>query len=321
MTTRTAQQPDKEPTPDFEERGRSVVLRWNSGELPFKDAINELNHLAQEAAASGHLANQGRIEHLLGYIQHYRGNLNTSNMHYERARRFFERVGNHRRIATMDLNMGENYRNKGEFIRARHLYHAAYEASRQLGDLAVQTMSILNEGLTLITMGQHNAALEALLQCGELCTAWEGDNYGQHLSVRCELHQGLAAVYLVQERFSEAWEQANLALEAATTLQQPREIGYANRILGEVLTALREDGEFSQSYDIDEYFQAAIQCFREVGAEGEMARTIFSQARSLAARGKVRAAARQLQQAMIIFTRLGMTDDAARAAEAQLSII
>ncbi len=48
---------------------------------------------------------------------------------------------------------------------------------------------------------------------------------------------------------------------------------------------------------------------------------MLAHARCLAGHGRRTTAARKLQQAMIIFTRLGMTDDAAQAAEAQLQVI
>ena len=56
-------------------------------------------------------------------------------------------------------------------------------------------------------------------------------------------------------------------------------------------------------------------------AEGELAKTMYEHGRSLMRRDKKMPAARKLQQAMVIFTRLGMVDDAAKAAEAQLMVL
>jgi hypothetical protein len=100
-------------------------------------------------------------------------------------------------------------------------------------------------------------------------------------------------------------------------------LGFANRTLGEVLLAFEDrtelgDDEFSA--DPGEYFRAALESFQEMDAEGERARTMFAHARCLAKQGRRVAAARLLQQAMLIFAQLGMVDDSAKAAESQAEI-
>ena len=97
-------QQDLEPTPAFNESITQVLQQWSTGVLPFKEALALVSASAQEAIAENHFANQGRAEHALGYLQHYRGDLNASTRHYERARRLFQRVGNTRRMATMSAS-------------------------------------------------------------------------------------------------------------------------------------------------------------------------------------------------------------------------
>jgi hypothetical protein len=106
MATETKVSPDIEPTPEFDGRCLAIITGWRNGEIPTTEATQKLKNLAREAQTAAHAANQGRAEHLSGYIQHYLGNYTVSNMYYEKARRLFERIGNRRRVATMDLNMG-----------------------------------------------------------------------------------------------------------------------------------------------------------------------------------------------------------------------
>jgi hypothetical protein len=73
--------------------------------------------------------------------------------------------------------------------------------------------------------------------------------------------------------------------------------------------------------DPDEYFRLAIDVFREMNMEAERARTVFAHARSLAHRGRKTMAVRMLQQVMVMFTDLGMVDDAAKAAQAQIAAV
>jgi hypothetical protein len=52
--------------------------------------------------------------------------------------------------------------------------------------------------------------------------------------------------------------------------------------------------------------------------EGDVAKTMFARGKSLVRRGKKASAAKLFQQALVIFEKLGMRDDAAKAAEAQM---
>jgi hypothetical protein len=58
-----------------------------------------------------------------------------------------------------------------------------------------------------------------------------------------------------------------------------------------------------------------------VDAQAEVGRTIYSHALSLAKRGRRRHAAQLFREAMVTFTQLSMTADAADAADAQLQVM
>lgn len=318
MTTALIQ--DTDPTPEFYARSIAIMNRWQSGELPFDSAAEFLAEMNQEALLDNHLANQGRIEQILGVMQSYRGNLNVSIHHYERARAFFIQVSNALRIAICDLNLGEVYRYKGDFNRARALYEKAYEASKIIGDLENQAFSIGNKGQMLLSMGQLEAARADLVESYRLSTQFSADSE-ERTALQCELHHALTLLYLLQDDFDAAWNEAGQAYEIAQQTPQPLEKGFANRAVAEVVTALSAAPAEGFADDPDVYYQAANEAFYEINAEGEMARTMFAHAKSLAKRGRRMTAARKLQHSMIIFTRLGMIDDAAKAAEVQLEVL
>lgn len=311
---------DQDPTPEFNDYCLSVIQRWASGELPFKEAVAMVTTKQQEALTSDHIANQGRAEHAMGYLQHFRGDLNASIRHYERARQLFQKVGNVRRVATMDLNNGENYRLKGDFVRARRMYRSAYDAARELDIIRIQAIAAVNEGLVLLAIGQMNMAFKTLQDALALIEHWDGDESKRN-GMLCELYQGLTSIYLHENRIEDAWEAVQAALHYASQTSEKMQLGVAYRSFGEVMTRMekRPAGDFLT--EPDEYFRLAMEIFRDLNMEAEMARTIFAQARCLAHRGKKTTAARKLQQVMIIFTELGMVDDAAKAASAQLMMI
>lgn len=314
---------DSDPTPDIDQLCLSIVQRWESGELPHKEALTLLTEKENEMAISGQLANQARINHILGYLQHYRGNLEASIRHYEKAKGLFAAVGNVRRQCIMDLNTGENYRLKGDFTRARRLYRAAYETAQQLNDVITMSMAATNEGLALLSMGQNKPARRALEEGLALSHQWQ-ERLDQIPGLRCEIYHALALILLEGSDTSAAWDNAKQALWMARETGHASHFGLAYRVLGEVLTVTEHplDNSLGDGItDPDEYFRLSLEAFRQINMEAEMARTIFAQGRSLARRGRRTTAARKFQQVMIMFTQLGMVDDIAKAAEAQLSIM
>jgi len=257
---------------------------------------------------------------MLGYVYHYRGNLNISIQHYESARRLYNRVNNFDRVATVDLNLGENYRFKGDFDQALRLFRAAYKMVAELGNLRIQTLATVAEGLTLLTVAQYTRAFHVLEQGLQLTHQWTGDD-DKLTEILCEIYHGMAVIHLKDGDTQSAWHCALQALEIAYENEYPLHLGYANRTMGEVITQCGNVPDSDFASDPDEYFKAALNAFKSIHAEAEIARTMFAQGMSLAARGRRTTAGRLLQQAMIIFTRLDMVDDAARAAEAQLAVL
>lgn len=314
---------DAEPTPAFEEQVRVIFRNWSTGNMAFRDAIDQLTQFGQEAQSTGHIANQARVEHMLGYVQHDRGNLNTSLMHFERARALFEQVGNMQRIAMMDLNLGEVYRYKGDFTRARHLYRKAYEVASKLQLLELRTLALANEGQMLLNMERYDQAWSSLTEAYHLTTQWAPNPEQSVENIRTEIHCALAEIDLHRGEFTAAWAQAQHALENAEASQLPILAGVANRVIGDVLSTnaeLPNVDRNSYSADPDLYYQRAIAILREMRADAELAHTMFAFGQSLAQRGRQLNAARQLQQAMIVYTRLDMVADAAKAARAQLDV-
>lgn len=315
---RTANFP--EPTPEFNQKCVAIINRFGSGEMPYEQALAELETLAKEADNTGNLVNQGRVEQLLGYVQHYRGNLDVSIYHNERARNLYARAGNIRRVAIIDLNQGENYRFKGELNRAAKLYQSAYEVAEQLGDVQLQTQASSNEGQVLVALKKYDEAHGVFNKSLKLIQQLD-INDNNVATLLCEMYHGLAEIHLHEGNLEAAWARAVEAIQLAEKVNLPLIKGYANRTLGEVLTELKSAPDSRFSSDPDDYYRESYNALQELKAEAEMARTFFSQAISLAKRGRRTMAARKLQQVMDMFTKLGMVDDAARAAEAQLLLM
>jgi tetratricopeptide (TPR) repeat protein len=309
-----------EPTPEFNDRCLRILECWEAGTLPIEDARNDMIDLRNEATNSHNIANQGRVEQLLGFLDGYKGNLNDSIHHFERARAMFMQVDNKTRIALCDLNLGESYRYKGDFSRARTLFEKAYETFKVLNDSKNEALALGNKGQVLLSTNHLDEAEADLNQCYDLTAQLPPDS-PQRYSILAEVQYALTLLNLRRQHYEIAWEMACHAMQTAEESPKPLEKGFANRAIAEVLSVVDTLPENELSHDPDHYFQAANEAFREINAEGEIARTMFAHAKSLARRGRHMTAARKLQMAMVIFARLGMVDDAAKAAEAQLDIL
>jgi len=322
MTTLNTPADQSEPSPEFESLCRAIYSGWLAGDVPLDDALAQLTALGQRAEEEGAVANQGRAEHLLGNVHYYRGSFNASILHFERAQNLFKQLQNRRRVATMDLNLGEAYRYKGDFTRARQLYRHAYEASAALDLLEIMTLAVANEGQLLLHLNRHEAARAALEEGYQLAQRWPDDAQGL-AALLTEVHTGLARVYLRQGNPHSAWQHALRATQAARDGGEHIFQGVARCAVADALTALgavpAADADAFDA-DPDTHYQAAMDVFRETRAEAELAHALYAHGRSLAQRGRSLRAARQFQQAMILYTRLDMVADAARAASAQLDV-
>lgn len=311
---------DAEPTAEFNDACMDIIQRWEQGVLPTKDALDQIEALERKARQENHRGNQGRAEHLLGYLQHFLGNLSSSIRHYERARKLFEAVGNRRRLAIIDLNQGENYRYKGDYTRARYLYQMAYEGARETNFLNIQTIAIVNEGLILLSAHKYEAARKAFEEGYELAQQWtEGLHNLPH--TLCEIHESLARTYLARGEMQRAWDHAHEAVRIAHESNLQMEIALSNRTMGDVITAMGNCPDPDMPCDANSYYAESVAILMQMNAEAELGRTLLAHGRSLANMGKRNTAVRKMQQALLIFTRLGMTADAAAAVEAQRAVM
>lgn len=314
----------------FRGKYNMISQAWNRGEIDFAMAVSNMEALRAEARS---LENpdlqQGALEMALGILYGYRSDYDASVTQFERARELFAKAGAEREIIRCELNIGETYRLRGNFTRARSSFHQAYENAQRLGIRSVSAIALGNEGQVWLAMGSPDRArfvIEKALRIAE--NPWSEDGKEESESLRsarqgfkCEAHSVLSAVLLSLGLPERAWQEAKHAHEVASSLDQWLRTGFANRALGGVLTVL--DGVPLADVDRfvadpDHYYQCSLDAFKVGKSEGEYAKTLYDYGKSLVQRKRLRSAGQKFQQAMVIFTRLGMTHDAALAAEAQL---
>jgi tetratricopeptide (TPR) repeat protein len=323
-------QPPNVPYPDIDPEFRvqlnEIYHSWLQNTRDFATAKQNFADLLAEVEQSGNIIHQAGVYNMMGVMNGYRSNYDESTRYFEQARELYEQAGAIPRVASCDLNLGESYRLRGNFTRARAYFHRAYEAGKTLNQVRTQVIACTNEGQMWLSLKSIEKARMTLQEALELAVQpWanpetEAEERDRSDNI-CEIHHALVETCLADGNPYQAWQHAKESLNYAEKTARPNRLGYANRALGAVLTELDEPLEEGFSNDPDVYFKKALDFFRQVKLESEVGKTLFAQARSYAKRGKRRSAGQLFQQAMVIFTKLGMTDDAARAAEEQLLLI
>lgn len=308
---------------DFRDELNDIYHAWHDGTMTFSEALKQLETV--RGTVGDDEMKQAALDNILGIIYGYRSSFDMSIKYFTSARQHFEKAGALPRVVTCDLNLGESYRLRGNFTKARSYFHYAYEGAKQYGSIRAQTTALTNEGQLWMSMNSPDKARSVLEQALELSvTPWTAIDERPDADVvradnTCEIHHALAEICLIEGNPEQAWQHALQSRYYAEQIDRPIRIGYANRALGIVITDLFPVSDTEN--DPDTYFKTATKAFRKVKAEGEIAKTMYAHAMSLAKRGNKRRAGQLLQQAMITFTKLGMTNDAAKAAQAQLDVL
>jgi len=308
-------------TPDFRQQANAISHAWSQGESSYKDTLEKLDVLLEEARSREHRADQAFLQTTLGYVHGYRGNLPASIQHYRQARQLYEQIGDAAQVAISELNQAINYQLKGDFAEALRLFRAV-QAQTITEDMPnLRAMAATNEGLLYIAQGRYPSARRALEKAQALVDNHESEFNNNWATIYCELYYGHVRLLIEDGKAEDAWSLAVRSRQIAQEHGGPLHLGYAERSLALVIDALGKALEPAYSDYPDQHFKASIEAFRAIRADAEVARTTYMQAISLGKRGQRATAARKLQQVLVMFTRLGMVDDAARAAQAQLSLL
>lgn len=321
--------PDSSVSPAVQTETAALISKWEEGQLPYDAVVARFEALTAEAIAAKLPNDQGQIEYRWAMIDGYRGSYDTSIKHFENARDLFIVGGMRRRVIACHLNIGETYRLKGNFTRARQYFRIGYEAALELGHREMQVTCRINEAQMLVSLGYMEQAEAILLECYTLAQEpfpYEADRNPERvergrLSHIVDITKSLTTIYASRRQADEAWRYAQECHKIAYNLSVTLVMGFGDRAMGEALSLNPSQVAAELNSDPDYYFQQSIQNFKEVNAEAEIARTLLAHGRSLIGRGKRTQAARKLSQAIATFSRLNLTDEASRAAEEQLKLL
>lgn len=291
----------------------TILEAWQTGSLSYKDAIEKLMLFSGNAAAQGHPLEEGSAELALGSLLHFRGNLSRSFHHLMRARSLYSLAVHQNGMAYADLLQAQNYAYTGHIRMATSVFHTVYEIASSTGNDILKAEAAVQEGIALLSVSKSSAALNQLEHALTQVKALPEGPYRNQLLVKT--YDALAETNLAQRRPENAWAEAlngwSISKQDHSTLVK----GYAHRAIGRVIMSLN-GSPYPPEFDDDatKYLQTAVNAFNQADNEPEMARTNFLLAKCYAANRQHSQARQLMQKTLLLFTRLGMVEDADHAA-------
>ena len=203
-------------------------------------------------------------------------------------------------------NLGTVLADLGALTEAIACYQRALEIGRQIGDRPIESDTLYELGKALFRLGDLPRAQEALEEALELGRA------GVESRLMPEIHATLALVLLSQEQTDRAVVHAEAALETAREIGTPWVLGIVHRVAG---TVASRAGSRWPNAEAAAHLEESASLLRQVGAEGELARSLAAWGLHLQGSAQaedVRRGAEMLEQAAALFEKLGMAWDLAR---------
>lgn len=308
------------------QQARDVLYNVQERGQDVAQAMSVLNQYRQHAALKGDGITEGHLLLMTGVINSSRARFRSAVHSYEQALALFNAQHCVSDGCLADMYLGQAHRALSNYVPARaHLQRALSQAPREhRNEIEARVKHQLGQLLLSVKDAEH--AQTVLQESLDACDAswlplapWH--NSDERAGLRCEILCALTESALATERETLAWQYARDAMATADTLVSPLRLGYAARAMGNAASIFGWSGLDASLTDPDVYYRIAHEAFVSVANEAEAAHTLFAQANSKARRGKRRSSALLFERAMVIYSRLGMTEDATRAADAQLDVM
>jgi len=239
----------------------------------------------------------------LGVLSRQRGEYDKALEYYHQALRVKEELGDVAGTANIYNNLTANYHERGDFGAALDYCRKSIEIYERIDDYSGLALGMMNLGCIYVDQGNYTEAQAAFQQSLAVCEEREYED------VRAYNLVNLAELELQRGEIEEAENYALGALEQAKSLRMKHTVGLALRKLGTIRARRRAWAEAWQA------FEESKRMFEAVGSATERARTALEFGVALVAKGDNEGARRLLNETKATFLRLGLHQEAEKAAE------
>jgi tetratricopeptide (TPR) repeat protein len=244
----------------------------------------------------------------IGNIEKHRGLFDEAEACYREALGLRHKVGDRYGYVVSLNNLGALAFERGKLEEARGQWEDALGEAERIGAVPLQVILLSNLGETAIRLNRSSEARQRLQRAMTLAREIEDQrSYSEVL-------RNLALVELHEGNREAARRHASDCLARAEQAKLPEMIGKAHLALGEVQAATLFDASSPLTPDqstADRHFSKAIEVFRELGNEAELARALRRLGEYRIEHGRGETARPILEEAQQIFGRLGMPEASA----------
>ncbi len=237
---------------------------------------------------------------------HSLGHIDAARARYSQAEKHLEEALSLRRGAEDKGGMAHTLSalaivlfSRGDYDRAIARWEAALTLSEEVGDRRMLAVVHNNLGEALREQGQLDAAMGHFQACEKIVT-----NLDDRL-LHAEVSRNMGISLQRKGELETAREYLTRSLEMSRQIGGRELEGLAHRALGELSAATVWDASNTAGQDeAAAHFEKALEIFRAIGNEFELARTLHAVGNRLLERGEVDASRERLEEAQEIFERI-----------------
>jgi CHAT domain-containing protein len=209
----------------------------------------------------------------------------------ERAREIFMRLGEPRRIASLENNVGNIFHRQDRFEEAFAHYERAYKTVSELADWERVAITLHNMAMCLISLNDFQRSLECYQKSRELC-----ERYGMPL-LRDQADYNIAYLYYFRGEYSRAIEMLFATRRSCEVTGDAYHHALCYLDLSEIYL------ELNLSQEAREMAHEGMLRFEKLGMGYETAKTLANEAMACGQQGKTVQALELFSKAREMFTR------------------
>ena len=209
----------------------------------------------------------------------------------ERARQIFVQIGERRRLASLDNNVGNIFHRQDRFEEAIAYYERAYKALSEFEDWEHVAITLHNMAMCLISLNEFARSLECYQKARELCVRY-------HLPrLRDQADYNIAYLYYFRGEYSRAIEMLFATRRACEANGDAYHFALCHLDLSDIYL------ELNLSEEAREMAHEGFLRFEKLGMGYEAAKTLANEAIALGQQGKTVQALERFAKAREMFSR------------------
>lgn len=186
---------------------QQILERLLRGEVVYRRDMRTLTHHLKLSKELDDPLLPAQLQDVIAFVDSEVGNINRAIDYWNNAYQIYKDIDHTVGMAWVRNNLGEFYYRLGDSEKAQ----AAYEDARALAETIEDTEIIMRVEGNLGLLWLHKKDYINARICFSLVVAVTEFESWQHIYTLVNARRGLAEVYLANEDYKKAWQEANLA--------------------------------------------------------------------------------------------------------------